>query len=424
MARDQSFHWSEEALEDFKSFDPADVEIDSLDKDMASALEQRIEMGHVDYTWSVQDHILFRSGRFAVQFWFPESEEEAEITTVFLWPTEGDAASQSPVFGGKTPRWKTIEILYATDRKWLGDDLNTYGSDRGPLTFGSCEVAIPACHRIGSLETPSLLRLDFGNHPTEHVTVINVAKERDTEAFFTKMANRVSGSERREALVFVHGYNVTFQDAVRRTAQIAFDLNFDGAPVLYSWPSVGRGTAYRKDETNVLWTVSHFRKFLASLSEKTGATTIHLIAHSIGNRALTEVLKDWVRPAEGSALFSHIVLTAPDIDAETFKHLAPSVCNKAEKVTLYFSAFDKALMLSKKFHGGYSRAGEVVVIVSGLDTIDASAVNTSFAGHSHFAESRSVIEDIYWLLRNQPVGERFGIRKEQAPDGIYYVFRP
>ena len=143
----------------------------------------------------------------------------------------------------------------------------------------------------------------------------------------------------------------------------------------------------------------------------------------MGNRALARVLENWGLNGEPDAPFRHVVLTAPDIDASTFLALAESMRSKAGKLTLYSSHLDKALVASKKFHG-YPRAGEIVVIVSGMDTIDASAVNTSFVGHSHFGESRSVIEDIYWLLRDQPPDNRFGISRRQSSNGTYFVFRP
>ncbi len=37
----------------------------------------------------------------------------------------------------------------------------------------------------------------------------------------------------------MHGYNTSFDNALYRTAQIAYDLDFDGATFLYSWPSGG-----------------------------------------------------------------------------------------------------------------------------------------------------------------------------------------
>src|SRR5262249_24557648 len=68
---------------------------------------------------------------------------------------------------------------------------------------------------------------------------------------------------------------------------------------------------------------------------------------------------------------------------------------------LYASANDKALALSKQFQG-YQRAGDVrpdIVLVSGIDSIDVSAVGTSFLGHSYVGDNASVISDIARILR-------------------------
>jgi esterase/lipase superfamily enzyme len=37
----------------------------------------------------------------------------------------------------------------------------------------------------------------------------------------------------------VHGYNVSFDDAALRTAQLAYDLTFDCPAAFFSWPSKG-----------------------------------------------------------------------------------------------------------------------------------------------------------------------------------------
>jgi esterase/lipase superfamily enzyme len=342
--------------------------------------------------------------------------------------------SERPAGGGpdlarvdkKDTRERRVKVYYATDRlQMTKNGTGTYTSARNPagsLEFGSCIVSIPKNHKLGHLESPSIFKLHFSSNPKKHITLLSIKHETQKE-FYRQIRDRVARSEGRELFVFIHGYNVSFRDAARRTAQIAFDLNFDGAPIFYSWPSAGRLLAYVKDENNVEWTIPHLRDFLIQLVEKSGAETIHLIAHSMGNRALTKILEHWGLNGEPTAPFHHVVLTAPDIDASTFQALARSICSKAGKITLYSSHLDKALIASRKFHG-YPRAGEIVVIVKGMDTIDASAVNTSFLGHSHFGESRSVIEDIYWLFRNQPVERRFGITRAKAKEGTYYVFRP
>ena len=96
--------------------------------------------------------------------------------------------------------------------------------------------------------------------------------------------------------------------------------------------------------------------------------------------------------------FEEVILTAPDIDADVFsRDIAPRLQATNSRITMYASSKDKALMASKKFHH-YARAGDSgsgLVVVPGVDTIDATKVNTSFWGHS---PSRSVISDMYYLL--------------------------
>jgi hypothetical protein len=80
--------------------------------------------------------------------------------------------------------------------------------------------------------------------------------------------------------------------------------------------------------------------------------------------------------------------------------------------------------LSKRFNG-YPRAGDVadrVAIVDGVETIDASAVNTNLIGHSYYGGSRSVLSDIFYLLRGIAVRSRAGIRP--SPDEAYWIFQP
>jgi esterase/lipase superfamily enzyme len=114
----------------------------------------------------------------------------------------------------------------------------------------------------------------------------------------------------------------------------------------------------------------------------------------------------------------------PDIDAEVFKR---DIASQIVPATLYASSRDQALTLSKTFHG-YPRAGDAghgLMIVSGIETVDATSVATDFVGHSYFAESRSIIGDIFYLIRDgKRARDRFGLQEIDAPTGRYWVFRP
>jgi pimeloyl-ACP methyl ester carboxylesterase len=204
---------------------------------------------------------------------------------------------------GQTPElFARIKIFYATDRKATGDRTPAclYSgecADSEELAFGTCEVSIPATHLKGKLEMPSLLRLEFRADPRKHVVLLAVSPLARV-TFFQDVTGMVNQASLKDAFVFVHGYNVSFEDAARRTAQLAHDLPFSGAPILYSWPSRATALSYKRDENSIEWSTPHLRLFLLDVAARTGAQVVHLIAHSMGNRAVTRPGVD--RPANST----------------------------------------------------------------------------------------------------------------------------
>lgn len=322
-----------------------------------------------------------------------------------------------------------IRVYFATDREPLvGSDAQRleFGAGRAPqgtLQYGVCDVTVPASHRLAKLESPSWWRFEFRPDPTKHIVLHNVTAM-DEDPFFASIQTAVKESPRHDAFVFVHGFNVSFDDAARRAAQMAFDLEFQGAPIIYSWPSQGALFEYTVDENNVIWTAPHLESFLEALAARSGAARIHVIAHSMGNRAVCDALAGLSRSAwAGRSVLRHLVLTAPDIDAGTFKELATRFRATADSVTLYVSKNDRAIQLSQKIHR-HPRAGGPVVVVPGVETVDASTVDTDFLGHSFFSAARSVLSDIYSLLRDDKrAGQRFGLRVQKLAGETYFVFR-
>ena len=318
------------------------------------------------------------------------------------------------------PDYELVDVYYGTDRKINPEQTNEikeyYLGERGSLTYGICKVSIPKGHKVGELESPSIFKFQFREDPALHVVLLDIHQLEQGE-YFSKLADVVGDSEKKQGFVFVHGYNVTFVDAARRTAQMAYDLAFDGAPIMYSWPSTGTFAGYPQDEGNIEWTVPHLRTFIKEVIERTQAEQIHLVAHSMGNRALTRVLtevKEYLN-SEQIAVIKQIILTAPDIDADVFKRdIAPKITAINVDVTLYVSNKDKALEASKTVKG-YSRAGdsgENIVLVDGVETIDASDVSTGFLAHSYYSEEVSVLKDIKQLIGDGlPAQSRIGLEK-------------
>jgi esterase/lipase superfamily enzyme len=332
------------------------------------------------------------------------------------------------------PDFAVVRIFYATDRKISGkpEPAQYYAGTRGNgnLDLGICEVSIPRDHRMAALEAPAMWNFEFRDTPSKHMVLLKVQPQ-PVEAFFTELSGRVQRSKRKEAFVFVHGYNETFEKATRRTAQLAYDLGFEGAPILYSWPSRGSWVDYPADEATIEWTIPHLKEFLTAVAIKSQAQRVHLIAHSMGNRALTAALKEIVGNQQGPRsvpLFKEIVLAAPDIDAEVFTQLAQDIQKAGERITLYASSKDEALVASQKFHGGFPRAGEsghATVAVSGVDTIDASAVDTGLLGHSYYLGKQSILSDLFNLLRDgNPPEAREGLKPIEESGKRYWIFKP
>ncbi len=328
--------------------------------------------------------------------------------------------------------YAVVRTFFATDRQSTGksNENETFEGVRSPspsITYGMCDVSIPHDHRIGELEAPSIFRLEFREDPAKHVVVLKtVTAERDD--FFTELSGRIKQSTEGSAFLFVHGYNVTFVDAARRTAQMAHDLNFDGAPVFYSWPSQGKTAAYTVDEQNVEWAQTNLQTFLEDFFKQSDAKNIYLIAHSMGNRALTRAAIAFLtKNPDARMRLKEIILAAPDIDAEVFKRdIAPALASSGSPVTLYASSTDVALIASKKFHG-YARAGDsgkALLFASGIETVDATGMDTGFLGHSYFADTRSVLGDIFELIKNgKKANDRFGLEAIDAPNGRYWKFK-
>jgi esterase/lipase superfamily enzyme len=279
------------------------------------------------------------------------------------------------------------------------------------------EVSIPPHHRTGRLETPSFWEGDWFEDPKRHMLLRSLSPQLPDE-FWKGVREAVATSPLEDAFVFVHGYNVSFEDGALRTGQIANDLEFAGAPILYSWPSQGRIEDYRLDENMIWWTASHLEAFLLELKERSGAKRIHLVGHSMGNRALATAL-DRIARASPEPAFDQVVLAAPDIPAAAFRQDAHRIFGSCRRVTLYASSRDDALLVSRLLNQ-VARAGEAgddLVVLDGMDTVDVSAVT---GGHSYIGDNGRVLGDLGAVLTKQlPVTERRGL-VERASRGFKY----
>ncbi|WP_291179063.1 alpha/beta hydrolase [Hyphomicrobium sp.] len=306
-----------------------------------------------------------------------------------------------------------MPVFYGTDRAQKQNEKRVdYGSERGRrLELGRALVTVPKVHKVPSIERPWAIRVfnitlyEEAEDPNRHFTMDEI-KALSEEEFLALVRERLATSARYKdhAFIFVHGYNTSFDYAVYRTAQIAYDLKFDGAPFAYSWPSGGGLASYTYDRESSGQAEPYLKQFMELVINKTGAKSVSVIAHSMGNQPTLQVLRDLRRAKPDGVQISQIILAAPDVDRDNFENIAREIQGLASGVTLYAAGNDRALTVSRNFYGGIPRAGDVPatgpLVLPGIDTIDVSASSMDSLGlnHSGYAENNALLQDIAALI--------------------------
>jgi esterase/lipase superfamily enzyme len=319
-------------------------------------------------------------------------------------------------------------LWYGTNRKLVdaADVTKGFSSERDTqLHYGSCQVAVPKFHKIGSTGSPwwkRLLTLADDRLKLDRNSLEAMAEEQ----FWSEVSRALQEHDigERMALVFIHGFNVSFEESALRAAQIGFDLEVPGMTAFYSWPSKGKIEGYPADEATIQASEIFMTQFLTQFVTQSGAEKVHIIAHSMGNRGLLRSLQRIVQQAQEQSCvpFGQIFLAAPDEDPDVFRDLAVAYTALAQRTTLYISAKDKALATSGIIHD-HPRAGfsPPVMVVPGIDTVEVSNIDLTFLGHGYYGDARDVLQDMYYLMRhNESPDQRFGLREEINDNGERY----
>lgn len=317
-------------------------------------------------------------------------------------------------------------VWYATSRKPIdpADPAKGFGVERDErIHHGSCKVFIPKSHKVGSTGSSWWKRFVSGADDRMRLLATEALA---TDVFWSQMQQHLAecAVEDQDAVVFIHGFNVSFQEATLRAAQIGFDLQIKGAMAFYSWASRGEVKMYPADEASVELDEAPIAQFLCDLAVRTGARKVHVIAHSMGNRAVLRAMNQIAQRAEqlSGKRFGQIILAAADIDTRKFKELCGAYTYLSERTTLYVSSRDLAVEASRWLHD-FPRAGVLppVTTMPGIDTVNAVNADVSLLGHGYVAEAREVISDIHAMIRHGMAPERrFGLRPAQTEDGAPY----
>lgn len=321
-----------------------------------------------------------------------------------------------------------VEVMYATNRapgqRREACDNAAFGVElSSSVSYGACRFNVPRRHRTGTIEPTDNPRADT------HVYFRALSHAPLTqEEFFGRLA-----AEQTDLLLFVHGFNVKFEEAAMRAAQIAYDLKFQGRVALFTWPAgpppgllggtlISRTYAFNKE--NAARTVPAAAEFFRSLAGL--GRNVHVVVHSMGHQVVIPALLAAAGEGQPKRFIGELVLNAPDFSVSGFSAAARTLKSQARRVTLYCSYNDNAIAASELYNNGRRLGGcdlaEGVDVIN-VGEIDAPALGVGGLGHGYYA-SRPILTDIFQLLLGISADRRLFIRRSEVNATENYYLRP
>ena len=254
-----------------------------------------------------------------------------------------------------------VQVLAATTRRRsAADPGEMFNGERAEETsYAAVTVSIPpdSARKTGEIQWPESLP---GDPRRDFVTVS--ANYLDKQGLVSAVSATAKQTGRSKVLVFVHGFNNRFDDAVYRFAQIVHDAKAPGIPVLFTWPSRGeiKLRAYTYDRESANYSRDAFEQLLATLAANPNVKEINIVAHSMGNWVTLEALRGMsIRGGKIGGKIKNVMLVAPDVDVDVFRTQIQRMGTARPRFALFVSQDDKALGLSQEIWGGVPRLGEI-----------------------------------------------------------------
>lgn len=336
---------------------------------------------------------------------------------------------------------QTIEVLYATNRQPLveeggcGDGVYGVTPVLSPSTvreirYGICVMNVPKKRAVGEIRSIAPGYNDPLVDPHQNYKAISHQKLSLDDFKSQLLKNNQMG-----VLVFVHGFNVKYEEAILRASQLAYDLKFQGRILLISWPA-GAGSSLldstlinRTYESNKQYAADSIpmmvdlMKILYQVSEE--GVAVSLLVHSMGHQVVLPALAQFNQDKSGVFL-QELILNAPDFPVEDYEKIASSISNVAQRITIYCSVNDNAMVASKTINK-VKRLG-ACAMVSGADVvnvsdIDAPTLGIGGLGHGYYS-GRAIITDVFQLMLGVKAESRLFIRKAEANGNEHYFLRP
>jgi len=359
-----------------------------------------------------------------------------------------------------------LDLLFITDRAPAerADDLPYTAERSRSMAYGSALIKFgkgvtwnelvqesTATQRNGRLAVTLGPTTELGRFPAipyevsvaaagvSRVPGVVEAYENAKQRLRAEIARRLVSSPRKEVVLFVHGYNTSFEDSALTMGELCHFLGRDFVCGIFTWPAGGhRGIlfGYDLDRESAEYAVEDLVKVIRIVGRTPGVERVHLIAHSRGTDTLASALAQlsaeayMLRSSPDRAFhIANVVLVAPDLDADVaitkiFKvfsdpdlpfgeNAEPSALlppARGLKVSLYVSPDDRAIATASLLFGSIARLGRIdaamltpeqIKAIGMLHAVDIIQVRgtTDFFGHSYFVSNPRVSSDIVAMLR-------------------------
>ncbi|MDK1377557.1 MULTISPECIES: alpha/beta hydrolase [unclassified Sinorhizobium] len=292
-----------------------------------------------------------------------------------------------------------VDMLVATTRQPSGNPATLFSGERNAaLSLTDVAVSIPpdSQRKPGTVQWPR--RLPPNPETDFAVTRVHELASRDeARAWFRE--NSVGGN----ILLFVHGFNNTYEDSVFRLAQIVHDSGAEATPMLFTWPSRARVFDYNYDKESTNYSRTALEDALRSLANAPDVNEVTILAHSMGTWLTMESLRQMgIRDGGIAPKIKNVILASPDIDLDVFAKQFVELGEKRPKFTIFVSQDDRALAVSSFISGDVSRLGAIDPTAepyrtqlerAGITAIDLTKVQSEDSlHHGKFAESPQIVQ--------------------------------
>ncbi len=320
--------------------------------------------------------------------------------------TYGDERSDSMAAG-------IARVRFGNNLSW--EDLTTLASSTGPKAGVPVElISVSEVERFSPTPLPFYIT---PNGPVLEANEYSLYRQ-SADQLKKLVRDRLSQSRSKDIIIFVHGFNNSFEEAVFSLNDVWHYSGRIGVPIVYSWPS-GSGSlmGYFSDRESGEFTIHHLKEVFRILAEVGEIERIHVIAHSRGTDVTTSALRELVIETRAAGLdpqerlrIDNLILAAPDLDYGVVKQrlIAEQFGPAFGQITIYMNEEDSALGLSQWLMQGV-RFGRLTESQQGIreDQIFRNVGNVSFinvkdvsgfVGHSYFREHPGALSDIIEVI--------------------------